>query len=561
MKRFFSILLILVLYLNLSSIGRAQDTPTSNSKRSFIWENANIYFLLTDRFNNGDPSNDQQFGRNEHAAPLRGFMGGDLEGITQKIKDGYFDRLGITAIWMSPVVEQIHGGVDEGTGTTYAFHGYWARDWTRIDPNYGTAADLKKLVQTAHKHGIRIVMDVVLNHTGPVTSDDSAWPSDWVRTSPTCRYQNYETTVTCTLVKNLPDIRTDSDKPVDLPEFLVKKWQKEGRLQQEQVELNAFFEETGYPRAPRFYLIKWLTDYIREFGVDGYRIDTAKHTEAYVWQELRKEADQAFADWKESHPEQVLDDTPFYMVGEVYNYNIASGLDFDYGDKKVDFFHHGMNSLINFGFKSDAGQPYPDLFDRYEKLLQGPLKGYGVLNYIDSHDDSHPFDRDRERPYEAGTKLLLAPGAAQVYYGDESIRSLTIARAEGDAKLRSFMNWDEIKKDAERNGFKVDQVLAHYQKLGAFRHDHPAVGAGTQTDIASSPYIFSRSYVKNSYKDHVVVGLHMSRGSKVLPVGTVFKNGTRLKDYYSGQIVTVADGQATVDSDFNIVLLGVDTAR
>ena len=66
---------------------------------------------------------------------LRGFEGGDIKGITQKIKEGYFTDLGINAIWMTPIVEQIHGGTDEGTGVTYGFHGYWAKDWTKIDPN------------------------------------------------------------------------------------------------------------------------------------------------------------------------------------------------------------------------------------------------------------------------------------------------------------------------------------------------------------------------------------------------------------------------------------------
>lgn len=559
MKRFaplFSFLMLLsfVLWQPVSS---PAQVPTE-SKRPFVWENANIYFLLTDRFNNGDPSNDRQFDRNENAAPLRGFMGGDLKGITQKIQDGYFDRLGISAIWISPVVEQIHGGVDEGTGKTYGFHGYWARDWTRIDPNYGTADDLGELVETAHRHGIRIVMDVVLNHTGPVTPEDPAWPEEWVRTSPTCTYQNYETTVTCTLVRNLPDVRTDRNEPVQLPEFLVEKWKNEGRLEQEQQELNTFFEKTGYPRAPRYYLIKWLTDYIRDFGIDGYRIDTAKHTEAYVWDELRKEADRAFGEWKQAHPGQVLDNASFYMVGEVYNYNIAGGLNFNYGDKQVDFFHHGMNSLINFGFKSDAHASYRELFSRYEKLLHGPLQGYGVLNYIDSHDDGHPFDRNREQPMEAGTKLLLTPGAAQIYYGDESARSLNIARAEGDAKLRSFMNWDELKNNAERNGYSVDHVLAHYQKLGQFRHDHPAVGAGIQKLISDSPYIFSRTYTQKGYNDQVVVGLNLNPGSKTIPVKGLFEDGTRLKDYYSGQEVTVEDGKTNVHSDFTIVLLGTD---
>ena len=85
---------------------------------------------MTDRFNNGDTSNDINFERNKETGILRGFEGGDIIGITQKIEDGYFNKLGINAIWFTPIVEQIHGSVDEGTGNSYGYHGYWAKDWT-----------------------------------------------------------------------------------------------------------------------------------------------------------------------------------------------------------------------------------------------------------------------------------------------------------------------------------------------------------------------------------------------------------------------------------------------
>ena len=230
------------------SVAANEETP---SETPFLWENANIYFLLTDLFKNGDPSNDLNFDRSDQTAKLRGFEGGDLKGVIQKIEEDYFDHLGITALWTTPWLEQIHGGTDEGTGKTYGFHGYWISDWTSMDPNFGSEEDLAKLVETAHAHGIRVVMDVIINHTGPVTEMDPVWPEEWVRTEPQCTYQDYESTVTCTLVKHLPDIRTESDQDVELPPQLLEKWANEGRLDQEMAELNAFFARTGYPRAPR----------------------------------------------------------------------------------------------------------------------------------------------------------------------------------------------------------------------------------------------------------------------------------------------------------------------
>ena len=116
--------------------------------------------------------------------------------------------------------------------------------------------------------------------------------------------------------------------------MLVEKWTREGRLEKEKAELDEFFRRTGYPRAPRFYVIKWLTDWVRELGIDGYRVDTAKHFEETVSAELRKEADSAFADWKRAHPEQKLDELPFYMVGEVYGWEESQGKSYNFGDRR-----------------------------------------------------------------------------------------------------------------------------------------------------------------------------------------------------------------------------------
>ena len=102
-------ILILLGFGILTSCGSVKNS----SEKPFVWEGANVYFLLTDRFKNGDITNDINFDRKEKAAVLRGFEGGDLRGIIQKIDDNYFSDLGINAIWMTPIVEQIHGATNE----------------------------------------------------------------------------------------------------------------------------------------------------------------------------------------------------------------------------------------------------------------------------------------------------------------------------------------------------------------------------------------------------------------------------------------------------------------
>jgi alpha-amylase len=539
-------LIAMILFSGISFSQKKSTTP----KTPFVWESANVYFIVTDRFNNGDKTNDQTYNRNKPTGKLRGFEGGDIRGIIQKLDEGYFTNLGINVIWMTPIVEQIHDGVDEGTGFTYGFHGYWTKDWSALDPNFGTKKDLAELVQKAHARGIRIILDAVINHTGPVTPKDSVYPNDWVRTSPKCTYKSYDTYINCTLVENLPDVLTESNENVSLPTFLANKWKKEGRYDKEMASLDAFFKKTGYPRAPKYYIMKWLSDYIIDFGIDGYRVDTVKHTTEDVWADFKKVCDQAFAEYKKNNPKKVLDNNAFFTVGEVYGYNIGGKKFYDFGDKKVNYFENGFTGLINFDFRNEAKMNYEELFSKYSNLLQNDLKGNTVMNYVSSHDDSYPFDKKREKTFESGTKLLLAPGISQVYYGDESARSLDIEGTQGDATLRSNMNWEDIANDS-----KTKEVLAHWQKLGLFRKNHPAVGAGVHSQILASPYVFSRTFIKGKYSDKVVVALDLEKGEKSIPVGTIFTNGTKVRDAYSGETSTVGKGKVNLNTDFGIILL------
>jgi len=531
-------------------IAKTEIVQKVKEQKPFVWEGANIYFLLTDRFHNGNIQNDTTLDRTNPTGVLRGFMGGDIAGITEKINEGYFTDLGVNAIWFTPVVEQVHGDTDESTGNTYGYHGYWAKDWTALDPNFGTKRELETMVRSAHNKGIRILMDVVLNHTGPVTKKDPVWPAEWVRTEPTCAYTTYENTTSCTLVDNLPDILTESEVAVELPDALLAKWKAEGRLSNELDELAVFFERTGYTRTPRAYIIKWLTDYVKDLGIDGYRVDTVKHADEKAWSELYKEASYAFETWKKINVDEVLDDTPFYMMGEVYNYGLSGGRAYDFGDKKVDYFDHGFNSLINFELKYDAKNDYETIFKKYNSILNKELKGHGVVNYLTSHDDGQPFDKNREMPIKAANILLLTPGTSQIYYGDESSRDLTIEGTEGDATLRSYMNWEAINNSPE-----TQKVLTHWQKLGKFRNNHPAIGAGKHKRLGKKPYVFSRTYINEDFKDKVVVGLDLPKGKKSLWVKGFFGDGTKLFDTYSETEVTVENGKVILENENDIALL------
>jgi alpha-amylase len=133
-----------------------------------------------------------------------------------------------------------------------------------------------------------------------------------------------------------------------------------------------------------------------------------------------------------------------------------------------------------------------------------------------------------------------------VYYGDESARPLEIPGAEGDANMRSFMNWDDI-----ANNPQTKKVLAHYQKLGQFRKNHPVIGAGGHSMITESPYVFERTFDT----DAVVIGLDLPKGKKTIMIADVFREGAKVRDAYSGKTAKVQAGNVELDTEFDIVLL------
>ena len=237
------------------------------------------------------------------------------------------------------------------------------------------------------------------------------------------------------------------------------------------------------------------------------------------------------------------------MVGEIYFYDVTSGRYYDFGDKNVDYFVDSFDALINFNLRSSADRTYEEVFSTYSEILQNDLKGFSTLSYMSSHDDGGPFDKERAKPFETANRLLLAPGASQVYYGDELARSLIIDGTNGDATLRSFMNWEDI------NNPETKKVLEHWQKLGRFRRDHLAVGAGVHEMISEAPYTFLRRTGDGLQNDTVVVGLDLEPGTKTIQVGNAFEDGVKIRDAYSGTNSEVQNGSVTINSEFDVVLL------
>ena len=490
----------------------------------FSWDNATVYFLMTDRFYNGDPNNDNSFGRKKDGKDEVGtFHGGDFAGITRQLD--YLKELGINALWLTPIVEQIHGfvaGGKSGSFPFYGYHGYWALDYTRVDPNWGTEEEFQTLVDEAHKRGIRVILDVVVNHVGYSNLADMQafdygkvysgklpknwtdwepkhglnwrgyhqhidylhptdwkkwWGPDWVRTGLPGYTKPGGDDLTLALA-GLPDFLTESKKKVDLPPILKNK------------------EDTLAVKLDQAtvadYLVKWQTDWVRKFGIDGFRGDTAKHVEYELWSRLKTEAQKALDEWRAKHPEKVLDDEPFWMVGEVWDHPVF----------KDEYYQHGFDSLVNFEFqKQDAMRTAQclaqadEVFQSYsDKINKDPE--FNALTYISSHDTKLFFADFEDHGLQKGiaAPLLLMPGGVQIYYGDEVGRKMGPYADDMHQGTRSRMPWGEIKGEKK-------EVLSHWQKIANFRARHIAVGSGAHQKLSDAPYSFSRT----KGKDKVIV--------------------------------------------------------
>ncbi|MGA0612387.1 alpha-amylase family glycosyl hydrolase [Caldimonas sp. KR1-144] len=522
-------------------------------------DNPIVYFVVTDRFLDGDPSNNESYGRKREPKPaddVGTFHGGDLAGLKRKLDEGWFRQLGVNAIWITAPYEQAHGWVVGGSKAFkhYAYHGYFALDYTRLDKNMGTEDELRAFVDAAHAQGIRVLFDVVMNHPGygdlqtlseyvnqPRTDkkagmlwsgweqatlanyhsfidyNDAAWTQwwgpDWIRAGLRGYQEGGRDDLTSQLAY-LPDFKTEQQKPVGLPPMLKNKPDTRAK------EL---------PNATvRDYLVTWLTQWVRSFGIDGFRADTVKHVEGDSWRALKKAGTEALAAWKAENPKRKIDDAAFWMTGE----------DWGHGPSRSKNFDAGFDNMINFDFQTRAdlvlGSSKLDvasldkLYADYAKLLAAPAS-YNVLSYLSSHDTAL---YERARAVDAGTVLLLAPGGVQIFYGDETARPLgPMPAGDKQQSTRSDMNWSSVDAAA----------LEHWRTLGQFRARHVALARGAHAKVGDAPYAFSRI----AGDDKVVVAVNAAGAAKI-KVGGVFAEGSSVRDAYTGATAKVAGGEVAI---------------
>lgn len=472
----------------------------TGDKLDFDWDEARIYFALTDRFKDGDTANNA----NVDKTHLEAYHGGDFQGMIDKLD--YLQELGINTLWITPVVDNIdfNKGVDFG-GTQYAYHGYWAKDFTQLDEHLGDMATFKRLIEKAHDKGIKIMVDVVLNHTGyglesedqypTVTAEDKARFEGMLRTDGV----SSETDPVKGELAGLPDFRTED--PAVREKIIA--WQ------------------TG-----------WLDNVRTERGdtIDYFRVDTVKHVEDTTWRAFKNAL--------------TAIDPGFKLVGEYYGGTIDS----DGGNLQTG----QMDSLLDFGFKNAArdftsgniNEVDAYLQDRESKLDNTRM----MAQFLSSHDEngflSDYVGGDKGKLMIAASLQITAKGQPVIYYGEELGRSGSNAgdMSKGEfSENRGDMPWDQL--TAEQG------LHDHYQKLLNIRAKYSMVySKGTRTKLTGSDELGYLAFNKQYGNENIVTVINTDPAAVSVSIPVPFDANAAIVDEYSGTTYTVsADRKANIN--------------
>lgn len=466
----------------------------------FDWDEAVIYFMLTDRFNDGDPTNNNPNGEDYDTTHSETYHGGDLQGIIEQLD--YLENLGINTIWITPIVDNIDHNHRHGKeGAQYGYHGYWAKDFTTIDEHLGDLNTLKKLIDEAHDHGIKLMVDVVLNHTG----------------------YGMKMTDTGTGISNFPT----ADEQAVFDGML-----RENPLNGHDVlgEIYGLPDFISEDEKVREQIISWQTEWIerartdRGDTIDYFRVDTIKHMEDTSWTVFKNELTKIKQEFK--------------IIGESWgaSYNNTSG-----------YLNSGqMDSLLDFDFKRIASMFAHGNIEQAEEELakrNGALSNTATVgHFLSSHDEDgflYYFMQGDEDLFKVAISLqLTAKGQPIIYYGEEIGLS---GKAEGDMDQGHF---SENRPDFDWDLVDGHHLVNHYQKMLSSRQAHSKVFAkGDRVHLAGSNEegysIFSRNYKEET----VVIALNTTNEAIDIEVAVPFAKGVTLKDEYNNEFVTVNESQ------------------
>ena len=491
----------------LSARAFSQDAPNT------FWQRQSIYQIITDRFYDGDPSNDDADG-NYDPAGHRGTSvhGGDFKGIEEKLD--YIKSLGATAIWISPVVLNARG----------EFHGYAGRDFYKVDPHWGTMADLQHLIRAAHARGILVIDDIVVNHGGDlIDSGDEGYPDfKYPPDGYHLRFRNpakqypppFDLNATNPSITNLFHNNGEIQDYNDTTQLEL------GELS----GLDDFRTETPYVREQMTKIYEY---WIEQAGFDAFRIDTVKHVEMGFWQQWCP-AIHAFA--------AAHDKPDFFMFGEVPHPSDAKVGSYTgtmgSGPFKLDsVLDYTLYFKINSVFADPNASP-KKLADHYRAVdaHYDPVAQNQLVTFLDNHDQPRFLSVSGstiDRLKVALVFLYTARGIPSLYYGTEQAFNGAKDPWDREDMFAGQFEWGPSLGD----NFDMTHPLYKFvAMLNNFRRLYPALQTGVQSNLwndTHGPGLFA--YTRRLGSREVFMVFNTADTNKVLPPClTIYSKGTKL---------------------------------
>ena len=476
-------------------------TERKKSAGDFDWDEAVIYFAVTDRFFDGDAENNDAYGVGDYNIGEKGgssYHGGDFAGLNQKLD--YLKDLGVNTIWITPIVENItEDQHDNETDTaTYGYHGYWASDFTKLNKHLGKEQQFKALLDAAHSKGMKIMVDVVLNHAG-------YGREDYFNSILTDADGN-----SISMIRDSSNTISGDDKYdslSDLPDFVTEN------------------------KAVTDQLVAWQTEWMSKYNIDYYRVDTVKHVETTTWAAFKNSLTKVNPDFK--------------MIGE---YSGAG-----YANNAGELGTGTMDALLDFDFNDFAQNFVTGNISSVENSLQkrnNAINNTSVMgSFLSSHDEDtlqyklvHESKISEEEAYNlmkvAATLQITAKGQPVLYYGEE-IGQGGANNWPYQTNRRDF-DWTELEKQkADSNS-----IYNHYKTMLAIRNAYTDVFArGNRSTVAVSDAdgyeVISRSYGNST----LYVGMNVKEAEKEVAIPVAESAGTVLKNLYDGKTYTVSADQ------------------
>ncbi|MFF8968203.1 pullulanase-type alpha-1,6-glucosidase [Streptomyces sp. NPDC014995] len=491
-----------------------------------------FYFVLPDRFANGDPANDKggltgsRLTTGYDPTDKGFYQGGDLKGLTKRLD--YIKGLGTTALWMAPLFKNqpVQG---TGANSSAGYHGYWITDFTQVDPHFGTNEDLKTLISKAHAKGMKVYFDVITNHTADVV--------------------DYEEKSYDYLSKGAFPYLTKDGEPFDDADYAA------GTSGFPAVDAGSFPRTPGVAAAKKDVKVpSWLNDptmyhnrgdstyagesttygdfsglddlwterpevvegmeriyrrWVRDFDVDGFRIDTVKHVNMEFWTQWATALD-AYA------AKRGRDD--FFMFGEVYSADTSitspyvtqgrldATLDFPFQEAARQYASQGGSAKKLASVFADDYKYTTDKANAYEQVTFLGNHDMGRVGYFLKQDNPGATDAEiLAKDRLANELMFLSRGNPVVYYGDE--QGFTGSGGDKDARQTMFasrtadyLDDDEIGTDRTHASDAYDTSAPLYRRIAALsqlRKAHPALTDGVQTERYAADgagvYAFSRT--------------------------------------------------------------------